>query len=397
MRPRLEIAALGVSQIIGYGTLYYSFSLLAPSMAQGFGWPMEWLYAALSLALLSGGLVAPFVGRAIDRCGAARLMAVGSVAAALTLVAGALAPSGPVFALALIAMEMASTLVQYGAAFPLLSQRHGAGAQRSIVYLTLIAGFASTLFWPLTAWLEHALDWRQVYLLFALGHLLIALPIHLWLARPSRAIAGEEGAPAGVARPLARGRLPEAWRRQGFVLMALAFALQSFVSSAVLVHMVPMLGGLGIGTLAVLAGTLFGPAQVASRLVNMMLGRDLPQFALAMISAGLLPASLLLLVTTAPSFIGAVAFALLFGMGNGLYSIVGGTLPLELFGAAGFGARQGEVTAIRLIVGAAAPFAFAVMMEVMGTVFAIVITSLIGSGAVLALFAIGRLTRSRPA
>jgi MFS family permease len=394
MRRWTDVAALVLTQIIGYGTLYYSFSILAPSMAADFGWPREWIFAALSAALLTGGLVAPLAGRWMDRFGAGRVMAAGSIGAAVALAACALAPSGLIFVPALLAIEMAATLVQYGAAFPLLVQRHPDTAQRSIVYLTLIAGFASTLFWPLTTWLHGFMTWREVYLVFAALHLVICLPIHAAMAprtrAPARSLAtASTGAPAPIA-----GRLPAQARRSGFLLIATAFALQSFVSAAILVHMLPMLGALGLGLAGVAVGALFGPAQVASRFINMLLGKDLPQLVLAIISATVLPLALLLLLVTAPSFVGAMLFAVLFGMGNGLYSIVGGTLPLALFGAEGYGARQGQLMSVRLIVGAAAPFLFALMLDRIGAEGALLLTALIGGGAILALLAISRLAEA---
>lgn len=396
-RPAFAVAGLGLSQIIGYGTLYYSFGILAPAMARDLGWPQEHVFGALSAALLIGGLVAPASGRLIDRLGAGRVMAAGSAAAALALCACAAAPSGTLFVPALIAIEVAATCVQYGAAFPLLVQRHGPAAQRSIVHLTLIAGFASTLFWPLTSWLHETLSWRAVYLVFAAFNAFVALPIHLALLRAPRRAAEAPAAappPAPAPAPSTRQRLAPAARRRGFVLMALAFAAQGFVGSAVLVHMLPLLGTLGLGAAGVAVGVVFGPAQVASRFINMVFGRELSQLALALISAGLQPLALLLLLASAPSFAGAMVFAVLFGMGSGLYSIVGGTLPLALFGAEGYGALQGRVMAVRLIMGAAAPFAFAQASALLGSPATLGLAAALGAGGAAALALIARLPRA---
>ncbi len=137
--PLIAIAALGLTQIIGYGSLYYSFSILAPDMARDLNWSSEWIFAALSLALLIGGLAAPLMGTWIDRFGAGRIMTSGSAIAAAALVACAFAPGKVAFVAALIGIEIASNLVQYGAAFALLVQIRPRVAQRSITYLTLIA------------------------------------------------------------------------------------------------------------------------------------------------------------------------------------------------------------------------------------------------------------------
>lgn len=297
-----DIAALGVSQIVGYGTLYYSFGILAPAMARDVGWPTEWVFGALSAALLAGGLVAPWTGRWLDRFGAGRVMAAGSVAAAAALMAAALAPAAPAFVLALVAIEVASTFVQYGAAFPLLVQRHPGTAQRSILYLTLLAGFASTLFWPLTTWLHGTMSWREVYLVFAAMNLAVCLPIHLWLAhRPKTVLLLTTGAEPVASVVPAKGLVPPPLRSRAFLLMGVAFAFQSLVVSSVLVHMLPILSALGLGLAGVVVSAVFGPAQVAGRFTLMVFGRNLSPLALAAISAALLPASLVLLAATAPS------------------------------------------------------------------------------------------------
>ncbi|SCW91063.1 Predicted arabinose efflux permease, MFS family [Rhizobium mongolense subsp. loessense] len=390
--PIAAIIALGITQIIGYGTLYYSFSILAPNMSRDLGWPSEAVFGALSAALLIGGLMAPALGKWIDRFGAGRIMTAGSAIAAAALVACALAPGRISFVAALIGIEAASNLVQYGAAFALLVQIRPQAAQRSITYLTLIGGFASTIFWPITSMLHAEMSWRQVYLVFAGLNLIICLPIHAVLSRQMR----RNRERSGKATPARRveGTLAASARRMGFVLMALSFSLQSLVSSAMLVHMVPLLSGLGLGATAALVGTFFGPSQVLSRLTNMLFGVNLPPLKLAIIAATLMSAAVFLLIPTAPSVAGAVAFAVVFGLGNGLFSIVTGTLPLLLFGSDGYGKMQGRVMAARLIVSAVAPFALAYLIGSIGVVWSLALTSAAGALAVLVLVAIGQLARN---
>ena len=362
--PATVVWSLGLTQVIGYGSLYYAFSVLAPAIGTSFGWSAEWVFGALTLSLLLGGLVAPFSGRLLDRLGAARGMSLGSLLVSLMLVGMALAPSGPVFALTLVLMEIASTLVLYPAAFAVLVQLGGRDAQASITHLTLIAGFASTLFWPLTALLESQMGWRGTYLVFAALNLLLCLPLHFWISRlpASRAqaetavAAGQAATPpqAGTASPVLLG------------LLLAGFALQGLVLAAVTLQMVPLLLAIGLGTHMVLISSIFGPAQVLARLVNMVFGGRLSPSSLALIAASLLPLALLLFTTTAPDLAGAVLFALLFGLGSGLTSIVAGALPLHLFGPAGYGARQGQISAVRQIAAAAAPFAMALTMGQFG-------------------------------
>lgn len=354
--PVAAILALGLTQIIGYGTLYYSFSILAPGMARDLNWSSEWIFGALSAALLIGGLAAPAMGKWIDRFGAGRVMTAGSAIAAAALAACALSSGKIAFVATLIAIETASNLVQYGAAFALLVQIRPKVAQRSIAYLTLIAGFASTIFWPITTALHAHLSWQSVYLCFAALNIAVCLPIHAWLA-----LSASKS------------------RRQA--------------AAALLVHMVPVLSGLGLGAMAVMVGTLFGPSQVLSRFTNMVFGGGLSQLTLALISAVLLPSALVILIVTAPSVPGALVFAVVFGLGSGLSSIVQGTLPLALFGSEDYGKRQGQVLAIRLVISSTAPFILAFLMENIGVSWSLVVAAVVGAIAVLAFVAIGRLAQ----
>ncbi len=386
--PVAAILALGLTQIIGYGSLYYSFSILAPGMARDLNWSSEWIFGALSAALLIGGLAAPTMGKWIDRFGAGRVMTGGSAIAAAALIACAFAPGKIAFVAALIAIETASNLVQYGAAFALLVQINPKVAQRSITYLTLIAGFASTIFWPITTALNAHMSWQNVYLVFAALNIAVCLPIHAWLSSSvTKSRNSKSGEPARHVEP----SLPPTIRTPAFVLMVTGFALESFVNAALLVHMVPVLSGLGLGAMAVMVGTLFGPSQVLSRFINMVFGGGLSQLVLALISAVLLPAALVILIVTAPSVPGALVFAVVFGLGSGLSSIVQGTLPLALFGSEGYGKRQGQVLAIRLVVSSTAPFVLAFLMENVGVSWSLIVAAVIGAVAVLAFIAIGRL------
>lgn len=354
------IWALGVTQIIGYGTLYYSFSILAPSIAAEFQIGVEWIYGVMSAALLAGGMIAPYSGALADRHGAARVLAFGSFGAAVALAVCGLANNAWLFLVGVILIELASAFVLYATAFALLAQATGSQAQRSITYLTLIAGFASTIFWPLTTWLLQAMTWHQVYFLFAGMNLLMCMPLHLWLTRYARTAAARPADPVTLEVPTA------ADADFIFLLVVAGFSLAGFVSAAILFHVVPMLGLLGLGTTGVVVATLFGPAQVASRLINMVFGKDLPATALAVLSATMMPVAITVLALSAPSTPGAMAFAVVFGLGSGLFSIVSGTLPLALFGKAGYGKRLGWISMGRLCLSALAPFALSVALGAIG-------------------------------
>ncbi|GAB5428107.1 MAG: arsenite efflux MFS transporter ArsK [Devosia indica] len=363
--PATAVWALGITQIVGYGSLYYSFSVLAPAIGDSFGLSAEWIFGALTVALLIGGLAAPWTGRMLDRIGAARAMSLGSILVTIFLLLMAIAPNGTVFALALGGMEIASTLVLYAAAFAVLVQLAGRQAQANITHLTLIAGFASTLFWPLTAVFEDQIGWRGSYVIFAGMNLLICLPLHLWLGRMSNR-AATAPTDAATTRSLAMPPSDNPKSKWLFPLVLVGFALQGLVLAAVTLQMLPLLQALDLGTHVLLISSIFGPAQVLARLVNMVFGGRLRPTALAIIAAATLPIALLLLAVSAPALAGAMAFALLFGLGSGLTSIVSGSLPLHLFGQHNYGARQGLISAARQMAAATAPFAMALAIGQVG-------------------------------
>ncbi|WP_069063777.1 arsenite efflux MFS transporter ArsK [Sinorhizobium sp. RAC02] len=365
-----------MTQIIGYGSLYYSFSILAPAVAKDIDLTVAQVFAVFSASLFVGGLAAPYIGRQMDRIGAATVMTIGSALSALTLVLCAWSPSVAAFALAIVLLEISSGMVQYQAAFATLVEADPRSASRSITYLTLIAGFASTIFWPISTALMGYLSWREIYLVYAVLNLAVCMPLHLWIMRKDRLAA------TGGSRPVREhviGAIPRERRRNTVLLLSVAFALLGFTLGAMLAHMVPMLTALGLGSAAVVIGALFGPAQVLSRLINMIFGTRLAPPALALMSAMLMVLSVIILALSGDWLPGAVAFSICLGLGSGINSIAQGSLPLYLFGSDGYGALTGKMAAARLAAGAAAPFAFAATMETFGLGASLIVSAALGS------------------
>ncbi|TCU21778.1 MFS transporter [Rhizobium azibense] len=388
--PAAIVSALGMTQIIGYGTLYYSFSILAPEMAEDLGLTLAQVFGIFSASLFIGGLSATYIGKQMDRMGAATILTIGSALSALTLALCAWSPSVFVFALAIILIEISSGMVQYQAAFAALVQSDPRTASRSITYLTLIGGFASTIFWPITAALVGYLTWREIYLVFAALNLFVCMPLHLWMARKGKA-EGVRG--VNRAREHVVGAVPPERRRGAMIVVSAAFAILGFTLASVLAHMVPMLGTLGLGTTAVVIGSLFGPAQIMSRLVNMIFGTSLSPPMLAVISAALMVLGIVVLAVTGNSLPGAAAFAICLGLGSGINSIAQGSLPLYLFGSDGYGAITGKMAAARLALGAAAPFAFAAAMQSFGIGLSLFAIAALGTAGMVAFISVAIATR----
>jgi len=384
------ISALGLTQIIGYGTLYYSFSILAPGMAKDLGIALEQVFGVFSVSLLVGGLSAPIIGKHMDRIGAATVLTLGSAFSALTLALSAWSPSVAIFALAVILLEISSGMVQYQAAFAALVESDPKSAARSITYLTLVGGFASTIFWPISAALMGYLSWREIYLVYAALNLFLCMPLHFWMMKKGKA-ASARGATR--ARERVVGAIPPEGRRGAMIVVSAAFAIVGFTLASILAHMVPMLGNLGLGTAAVVIGSLFGPAQVLSRLINMVFGTRLSPPFLAVISAALIVGGIVILAVSGTWLPGAVAFAVCIGLGSGINSIAQGSLPLYLFGSDGYGAITGKIAAARLAMGAAAPFVFAMAMERIGIGLSLFATAALGMVGMTAFVSVAVATR----
>jgi len=355
------VLALGTAQTVAWASSFYLPTLLAAPMARDLGITPPTVFAALSAALVIGALVSPWAGRRIDQ-GDGRSMLLGAWAlfvAGLGALALAQGLWSLVLAWALLGLAMGCGL--YDAAFAALVRLYGPAARRSISGITLIAGFASTVGWPLTAWMEAQWGWRGACAGWIGLHTLVALPLILSLPRAPRQPLAAALSDSTAAEPAIATDKPAPDTRR-LMLVALLFVCLGFVSTSVATHLPALVMAMGVplaGAVAVAA--LAGPAQVAARVLELqVLSRFSPLLA-ARLSALGHPTAALAAVTLGPA--GALPFVVLHGLGNGLLTIVRGTLPLALFGAAGYGARQGWIALPGRLVGAASPFVLGWVLE----------------------------------
>jgi predicted MFS family arabinose efflux permease len=358
------VASLGTAQTLAWASSYYLPAMLAAPMARDLGVATPTVFAAFSVALVISALVGPASGRAIDRHGGRPVLMGTNLVFAAGLVSLGLA-SGPVSlfaAWALLGLAMGCGL--YESAFAALVRLYGHESRNPITGITLIAGFASTVGWPLSALLELKFGWRGACFIWAALHLVLGLPLNARLPRP----------PSGHALSVQAGKFTTAAcatpppQRPALTVAVLAyvFAATWFVSTAMATHLPQLLQAAG-ATLAVAvgAGALVGPAQVAGRLLEFGLLRRVHPLLSARLAACAHPlAAALLLGLGAPA---ALAFALLHGAGNGIMTIAKGTLPLALFGPQGYGARQGWLTLPARVTQAAAPFVFGIALQRWGS------------------------------
>lgn len=382
----------GLTQIIGYGTAYYSFATLADGMTEDFGATRAQMFGIFSLALVLSGLISPQAGKLMDRYGAASLMAPGSLVAGVSMGLAALAPSLVLFAAALIMIQIACAVILYEAAFVALVQASARNGQKRIIQLTLIAGFASTIFWPLTQWLDHAWSWRTIYLLFAALNIGICAPIHHLITHSARRTS--ERQPVTDVEPALHQPVPDDQKRKAFWLVTIGFLFTSVALSAVLAQLVPLLETLGLGSAALAVASIFGPAQVVIRFFNLVGGMNRHPIAITLILASLLLVAVLVLMSTAPSVVGGAIFVVLLGCFSGLKSIAQGALPLAIFGAQGYGARLGAISLFRLVPAALAPFGFAWLLDHYGATIALATLFFAAVIALVAFIEIARMLKS---
>jgi len=355
------VALLGSAQTLAWASSYYLPAMLATPMARDLGITAPTVFAAFSLALLVSAALGPFAGRAIDRWGGRPVLVASNGVFALGLVGLGLAP-GPTAMFAawvLLGIGMASGL--YEAAFAALVRLHGHASRNLITGITLIAGFASTVGWPLTTLLETQIGWRGACFAWAGLHLLLGMPLNLALPR-----AGPQLPPGVAAGAAASGPEPEgAGRRRAALILAFVFAVTWFVSTAMAAHL-PRLLQAGGATLAaaVAIGALVGPAQVGGRLLEFGVLRHVHPLLSARLAALMHPVgAALLAVVGAPL---AALFAILHGAGNGILTIAKGTLPLVLFGPHGYGLRQGVLMVPARVAQASAPWLFGILLDRFG-------------------------------
>ena len=352
------VVALGTTQTLAFGSTYYLPAILAAPMAETLGLGVDFVYAAFSMALLVSGVLGPLVGRRIDLLGGRGVLAASSLTFALGLGLLAVTSGAVLLLLAWLVIGVGMAMGLYEAGFATLAGIYGREARGPITGITLIAGFASTVAWPLTALLEGSVGWRGACLFWALVHLLLCLPINRWLVpRGTQPVATvERGAPALARQP---GEL------RAMIALAFVFAASWFVSTAYAAHLPGLLLMAGLAPpMALFAATLVGPAQVAARLVEFSLLRRYHPLVSARLATLAHPlGAAVLLALGAPA---AILFTLLHGAGNGILTIAKGTLPLVLFGPAGYGLRQGLITAPSRIAQAAAPLLMALAIERLG-------------------------------
>ncbi|MBP2226759.1 putative MFS family arabinose efflux permease [Azospirillum agricola] len=379
---RAFIAALGIGQIVSWGSLYYSFPLLAGPMTQEFGLTKPEVYGAATVGLAAASLAAYPVGAAIDRGHGRMVMTLGSALAAFLLLAWSLLSAGwalyPVFA----GIGLAQAMTLYEPAFAVVARRYGPEARSGITALTLWGGFASTVFVPFIQLLLDGVGWRQTLLALAAVNVMLGVAPHLAAINPAA------DTPTLATAPMA-GRRVIGWamRKPAFWGILVAFTVYYGTFSALTFHLYPLLLERGYDTATVVGAiALIGPSQVAGRIVVWIFA---VRRSIRAVGGGAVlgfPAALLLLWLLPSGFASLAVFAAVYGAANGVMTIVRGLAVPEMLTRDAYGALNGVLAVPSTAAKAVAPAAAAILWSATGAYDAVLLVAFGGSLMVVAGF-----------
>ncbi len=367
-RLRGLVLGLGLGQIISWGQLYYSIAVLWPPIAADLALSQTAIYGVVSLALLLNGLMLPISGNWIDRLGGRPVMMLGSILASLSLCMIAMARGPVLYVLGWSLGGIAMAMTLYDPAFATLSQHSGARHRRALTAVTLLGGLASTVFWPLTAWLLQNMGWRAVLGVFALMQLLICLPLHAFIiprrpADPPAPVAARQNLSAADGHASPTVSALSAGLRATYVWLGIAFMLHAFAASLIAVNLLALLQHRGLSLAqAVAVGMAIGPAQVAGRLIDFAGGDRVPADALALMAFALITLAMLAMQIPDLTVGIGLIITVFWGLGNGLITIARGIIVAERFPRAAYGSWMGRLSRISFIANAFAPALFALAL-----------------------------------
>ncbi len=375
------VIALGFTQLLGWGSTFYLPATLGDAMAASLSLPREVIVGGVTMMVVAGAIASPVVGRIADRGGARVLLAGGSVLLAMGLGVLSQAQGLAGFVIAWLLLGLGGALALSVTPNVAVIQVAGDNARAGVAALSLTVGMTSTVCFPVTAWMEGTIGWRGACLVFAALQLLVALPLHLWVA-PRR----------GAARPLLQARRGEATLARpvlAFILLAATYSLFSLLSWGIPIQMIPLFEGMGMGHVAAVAiAALFGPAQVASRIGDLVFGRRIRVTTLGIISAALLPLAFVPALI-APGMMTAILLVVLYGLGAGTITVARAMLPMLLFGRQAYGLWLGRLAVPSQVASAISPVLLAAAYGA-GTDVLLWLCLALGLGVLAAMVALAR-------
>jgi MFS family permease len=385
------VVGLGVTQMVGWGTSFSAMAVLGTRIGADLDLAREAVFAGITILLVVSGAMSPVCGRYLDKHGPRDLMAAGSLlgAIALTCMAVAKGPAlfwvGWVFFGAYVAMALTNVVL------PATLMIAGASARRAVTGLTIVGGLTSALFLPLTAWLDALLGWRMTLLVFALLHLLIALPIVLAVLPTGRP---EHKPTEATSDAPWKGIVPAHLHARAFWLIVAWSCLEGMLVWGFNMQSIDILRGAGLSTeLAIAAWMFSGPCQAFARTIEFALAGRYPIMVTALLSVALAPIGFAIVLTLGVSWLTAAGLAIFYGLGHGLYTIARSMLPLRLFGLETYGTTMGNIALPQSLCNAIAPILFAALIYRAGATWALAVSAAVTVGSFVAVILLARTVR----
>lgn len=378
------ISALGVAQICSWGSLYYSFPLLAEAMSTEFGWTKTSLYGAATLGLLLSGIAAYPVGAGIDRGYGRRIMSLSSLLAGLLLIGWSQISSLVAFYVIFAGIGCLQAATLYEPAFAVIANQMGGDkARQGITALTLWGGFASTVFIPLTEWLLTQVGWRETLMVLGTVNIVICASLYAAVIQPKLAPL-----PASLLKKSSElnNRQTITWALQHpiFWALLLSFMVYAAVFSAFTFHLYPLLLERGLHSAQVVTVlAVIGPAQVVGRLWVWKLAPHASIQRIGSFVVALFPLVFLGIAWLPPTLTVLISIAVLYGAVNGVMTIVRGVAIPEMLTRRSYGTINSVIIAPSLVAKALAPVGIAMLWAKTGG-YNVVLTALLLATLILA-------------
>ncbi|MDI9874226.1 MFS transporter [Flectobacillus rivi] len=339
---------LGFTQILLWGGSFFLLAILAKPIIAETGWSHQLVYGALSLAMLVSGMLASKVGKMIETIAKNyNLLYAGFVMGAGLIIIG-LSHHFLLFLLGWCVVGVAMAMGLYDALFATLGKKYGKIARKSIVQVTLISGFTTTVVWPLLSFLLNHYGWRNACFVYA-GILIVwVFPVHKFLIPEKVQMIEEENTSTNIQQELPTGLE----NTSVFTILLVNFTIGSILMTGISVHLVEILNDNGLPlTMAISVGAMLGPSQVGIRFLDAILPKKTPLNSALVSSVTIFVGLVLFLMSQQIAFLAVICF----GLGNGMRSILRGTLPLWIFGADSYATIMGRLAGLPMVAQALTP------------------------------------------
>lgn len=354
---------LGIAQVLLWGCSYFALSILADPIIKETNWSPQFIYGYLSISILVSGIISPKIGKKINQSKKNYILFLSGIIMSFGLIIISFSYHKVSYLLGWIFVGIAMGFGLYDALFASLGKKYGKKASSSIVQITLISGFTTTIIWPILSYCTNQYGWRYTLLVFALILIITTLPIHYFSFIKQAEIKNEATDEKKINTTQANKTTIVPDLKLSFYLLLINFSIGSLLMTGIYVYIIEILKSKGIGLKEAIAiGALLGPSQVGVRVLDLLFPKKTPIITALISSTAIFLAFILLLFSHKIAFLGVI----IFGLGNGMRSILRGTLPLWIFRPKIYATIIGNLALLPLITQAATPFLGGLIIQYFG-------------------------------